>query len=190
MDFGSPDRFAETLLDAAGINAEQEMDGRSFLNIAKGLKPDPDWRREIDYEYFWEYNFPHSPTTFALRGKRYKYVQYHGVWDLEQLFDVKTDPQELHNLIHEPDQLERIVAMRYRLYEIQTSRRGDHEIPYTVRKSEGAVLRHESTPTAAPFPPSWIRGDQPEDALWSLIPDGPNKQNVIDRLKEVQGAQE
>jgi hypothetical protein len=48
------------------------------------------------------------------------------------------------------------------------------------------VLRHESTPTAAPFPPSWIRGDRPEDALWSLIPDGPGKQQLIDRLKAVQ----
>jgi hypothetical protein len=52
------------------------------------------------------------------------------------------------------------------------------------------VLRHESMPTAAPFPPSWIRGDRPEDALWGLIPDGPTKQIIIDRLKAVQEAQE
>jgi len=178
--------IAPTLLEAAGIDSETAMDGSSFLGLAKGKTPDSSWRREIDYEYFWEFNFPHSPTTFALRGERFKYVQYHGVWDLEQLFDLQTDPQELHNLIHEPAHAERLVAMRHRLYEIQTSRQGNHVIPYTVRKSEGAVLRHESTPTAAPFPPSWIRGDRPEDALWGLIPDGPGKQQLIDRLKAVQ----
>jgi hypothetical protein len=27
----------------------------------------------------WEYAFPHTPTTFALRGDRYTYIFYHGV---------------------------------------------------------------------------------------------------------------
>jgi N-acetylglucosamine-6-sulfatase len=181
--------IAPTLLDAAGVSPEHDMDGRSFLSLAQGKLPDSGWRQEIDYEYFWEYNFPHSPTTFALRDQRYKYVQYHGVWDLEQLFDLKNDPQEMHNLAHEPDQLERVIAMRHRLYETQTGRKGNHEIPYTVRQSEGSVLRHESAPKAAPFPPSWIRGDLPEDMYHGLIPDGPQKQVLIDRLKEAQAAQ-
>ena len=70
--------------------------------------------------------------------------------------------------------------------EIQTNQNGIHDIPYTQRQSEGSVLRHESAPGAAPFPPSWIRGDEPVDQYHGLINDGPNKQLLIDRLKEAQ----
>jgi N-acetylglucosamine-6-sulfatase len=180
--------IAPTLLEVAGIEPKNAMDGRSFLSLATGQEPEPAWREEIDYEYFWEYNFPHSPTTFALRGKRYKYVQYHGVWDLEQLFDLQSDPQEMHNLIHQPEHLERIVAMRHRLYEIQTNSRDENEIPYNVRQSEGSVLRHQSAPQAAPFPPSWLRGDHPADKYYGLIPDGPQKQQTIEGLKKIHAA--
>jgi N-acetylglucosamine-6-sulfatase len=182
--------IAPTILEAAGVGDPETMDGRSFLTLARGGTPDSGWRQEIDYEYYWEYNFPHSPTTFALRGTRYKYIQYHGVWDLEQLFDLEADPRELTNMIHDPAHAERVVAMRRRLYEIQSGGDGAHEILYTARRSEGAVLRHESDPSAAPFPASWIRGDRPEDALWRLIPDGPMKPMIIDRLRAVQAEEE
>jgi hypothetical protein len=45
-------------------------------------------------------------------------------------------------------------------------------------------------PEAAPYPTSWIRGDLPEDMYHGLIPDGPQKQLLIDRLKKAQAAQE
>ena len=48
--------------------------------------------RVLLYEYYWEYNFPQTPTTFALRGKRYKFIQYHGIWDIDELYDLKNDP--------------------------------------------------------------------------------------------------
>ena len=40
-----------------------------------------------------------GPTTFALRTGRYKFIQYHGIWDLDELYDLKNDPLEEHNLI-------------------------------------------------------------------------------------------
>ena len=57
---------------------------------------EPESRSEGDflYEYYWEYAFPHTPTTFALRGDRYKYIFYHGVWDLNEFYDLQTDPRE------------------------------------------------------------------------------------------------
>ena len=54
------------------------------------------------YEYYWECNFPHTPTQFALRGDRYKYIFYHGVWDVNEFYDLQEDPSERFNLINVP----------------------------------------------------------------------------------------
>ena len=70
------------------------------------------------YEYYWEYAFPHTPTTLALRGDRYKFIYYPGVWDLQELYDLETDPKERHNLIDAPEQQERIGQMRRRLWDL------------------------------------------------------------------------
>jgi len=107
--------IAATVLDLAGVESGHEMDGRSFLPVLAG-RPLED-EGEFLYEYFWEFAFPHTPTTFALRGDRYKYIYYHGVWDLQELYDLEADPDERFNLIHVPEHRERIEAMRSRLFD-------------------------------------------------------------------------
>ena len=73
---------------------------------------------EFLYEYYWEYAFPHTPSTFALRGDRYKYITYHGLWDLDELYDLQTDPNERVNLIRIPEHQQRVQAMRSRLFDL------------------------------------------------------------------------
>jgi len=108
---------APTLLEAAGcpIPEEAKMDGRSFLPLLAGRKIP--WRRQILYEYYWEWNFPATPTVFAIRGERYKYIYYHGVWDRNGFYDLQTDPVERHNLIKVPAYQEQITAMRKQLFD-------------------------------------------------------------------------
>jgi N-acetylglucosamine-6-sulfatase len=91
------------------------MDGRSFLPALRGQQLAEE--SEFLYEYFWEYAFPHTPTTFALRGDRYKYIFYHGVWDLEELYDLQTDPSERFNLLRVPEHRTRVEQMRNRLFD-------------------------------------------------------------------------
>ncbi len=61
--------IAPTILEAAGLKAPP-MDGRSFLPLARGERTP--WRDSLLYEYYWERNFPQTPTMHALRGARYK----------------------------------------------------------------------------------------------------------------------
>jgi N-acetylglucosamine-6-sulfatase len=108
--------IAPTLLDLAGARAADPMDGRSVLPALRG---DPvTWQGEMVYEYYWEYAFPQTPTTLALRGDRYKFIYYPGVWDLQELYDLEADPKERHNLIDAPEQQERIGQMRRRLWDL------------------------------------------------------------------------
>ncbi len=109
--------LAPTLLEAAGVKVEPKMkfDGQSALPWLKG-KTIP-WREHILYEYHWEWNFPATPTTLAIRGDRYKYIYYHGVWDRNGFYDLKTDPDERVNLINIPAYKNRIQHMRTQLFE-------------------------------------------------------------------------
>ncbi|MBP7052209.1 MAG: sulfatase [Phycisphaerae bacterium] len=108
---------APTLLDVAGLRVPKsaKMDGLSFLPLLRGDAIP--WRDHILYEYHWEWNFPATPTVFAIRTERYKYVFYHGVWDYDGFYDLQTDPHERHNLITVPHFQERIDAMRTQLFD-------------------------------------------------------------------------
>ena len=109
--------LAPTLLEAANINIHKSMnlDGQSALPWLRG-ETIP-WRDHILYEYHWEWNFPATPTTLAIRGDRYKYIYYHGVWDRNGFYDLETDPNERVNLINIPAYQEQILSMRSQLFQ-------------------------------------------------------------------------
>jgi N-acetylglucosamine-6-sulfatase len=109
-----------TILAHCGLPAEAagKMDGRSFDALLRG-KSDPaqaPWRDHILYEYHWEWNFPATPTTLAIRGDRYKYIYYHGIWDKNGFYDLATDPHERHNLIDVPAFQEQITQWKEQLF--------------------------------------------------------------------------
>jgi N-acetylglucosamine-6-sulfatase len=109
--------IAPTILAAAGTKPPKsaDMDGRSFLPILRGEQVPG--RSHIIYEYHWEWNFPATPTLFAIRTDRYKYIYYHGVWDHDGFYDLQTDPHERHNLIKVPAYAELIARMKKQLFD-------------------------------------------------------------------------
>jgi N-acetylglucosamine-6-sulfatase len=100
-------------LEAAGVAIPQGLDGRSMLPLLKG-KADPQWRTELLYEYYWERNFPQTPTMHALRTDRYKYIHYYGIWDIDELYDLQEDPLETNNLIMNPERRQTVAQMNKR----------------------------------------------------------------------------
>jgi N-acetylglucosamine-6-sulfatase len=86
-----------TLLDAAGAAIPASSHGRSLLPLL--LDRDSDWRTEFLYEYFWERDFPQTPTVIGLRSGRFSFMRYHGIWDLDELYDVERDPHQMSNLL-------------------------------------------------------------------------------------------
>lgn len=180
--------IAPTLLTLAGATVPDHYDGKSFAALPAGTGTPstvPPWREELTYEYYWEFNYPHTPTTFALRTDRYKYIQYHGVWDTEELFDLHADPGERVNLIEDPDLVELKVDMRNRLYASLTDRQGSNAIPYSRKYTQGAVFRHAERSKAAEFPDKWLRGGGAPDRWEHILPDGADK---AERLKVIDQA--
>jgi len=143
-----------TLLEAAGAAPLPDADGRSFWPLVCG-RAIP-WRTELLYEYFWEKNFPHTPTLHALRGERYKYVHVHGLWDLDELYDLHTDPGETRNLIFSPEHQTLLRQMNQRLFAV-LQETGGMFIPLQPDRGGSQNLRRAGGSPPASFPPEWIR---------------------------------
>jgi N-acetylglucosamine-6-sulfatase len=141
--------IAPTMLQAAGLQAPAGLDGRSLIAVANGDARG--WRDEVLYEYFWERNFPQTPTIHALRGERYKYIRYHGLWDSDELFDLEADPHEMKNLIRDPAHAKTIEAMNARLFEVLEETAG-LAIPLRPDRGPQLGLRRSDGPRAADFP--------------------------------------
>lgn len=144
-----------TILEAMGLATPPHMDGRSFLPLAEG-KQIP-WRDYFLYVYYWEKNFPQSPTVFSLRGDRYKYITYYGLWDTDELYDLREDPEESTNLIYEPGSRAIAREMEDRLYAMMADL-GGMEIP--MNQPAGGInnkrLRGRGGDRAANFPDPFV----------------------------------
>jgi N-acetylglucosamine-6-sulfatase len=106
--------IAPTCLEWAGLEKPGYMPGYSFIPLLKGEQPD--WREYIFYEYFWENAYPMTPTLFAVRSDKYKYIRSYGTWDTNEFYDIENDPDEMYNLIAEPELQEEIKKYAEELY--------------------------------------------------------------------------
>ena len=106
--------IAPTILDCANVKKPEYMPGSSMLKILNGNEKN--WRKKIFYEYFWEYDFPMTPTVFAVRTDKYKYIRYYGIWDSNELYDLENDPDEMYNIIEKPEHQELVKNLAGELY--------------------------------------------------------------------------
>ncbi len=146
--------IAPTFLELGGLRPTPDMDGKSYLPILRGRKVA--WRDELLYEYFWEYAFPHTPTVHALRGSRFKYINYYGLWDINELYDLQADPLESRNLIADPAHRETVEQMRRQLFGVM-QRTGGMYIPLKENRWGQQNLRREDKKKAAEFPPQLVK---------------------------------
>ncbi|MFN7544905.1 MAG: sulfatase [Acidobacteriota bacterium] len=147
--------IAPTCLDAAGLTPPSSIQGRSFLPLAQGRQIP--WRDGLLYEYYWERNFPQTPTIHALRGDRYKYVRYQGLWDLDELYDLQADPLEMQNLIDSPAHKSIALEMNKKLFATLESTGGLYIPLNPDRTLNQSNLRNPDASRSAPFPDSFSK---------------------------------
>lgn len=110
--------FASTLLEMCGLDPYASLpssQGRSFYPLLLRQQVD-EWPKSMYYRY-WEHDDPnhHVPAHYGVRTKTHKLICYYndglGVpgsserhFPMEwELYDLRTDPQEIHNVISEPE---------------------------------------------------------------------------------------
>lgn len=113
--------FSALFADYAGIPYPATMQGHSFRENLKGKTP-KDWRKNGYYRY-WEHS-KDRPGHFGIRGERYKLAFFYGnglkennyganepqkYWDF---YDLKADPNELHNAYNDPKYKKIIKSMK------------------------------------------------------------------------------
>lgn len=153
--------IAPTFLEAAGLQTPSYMDGQSFLALTRdGGAAAPRWRDSLLYEYYWERNFPHTPTIHALRGGRYKYIHYHGVWDIDELYDLQDDPRETNNLINSAAHQPIIKEMNKQLFDTLEKSAGMY-IPLYRDRGGQQNRRRRGGSKAADFPPQLFESKKP-----------------------------
>lgn len=148
--------IAPTILDAAGLKAPDYMDGKSFLPFLEGKKQP--WRDGLLYEYYWERNFPQTPSMYAVRGSRYKYIHYYGIWDTDELYDLQHDPLETRNLIRNKEDQGIVTKMNKELFELLKDSQGMY-IPLNADRGGQSNLRNEYGSPAASFPSYLMQED-------------------------------
>ncbi len=138
-----------TVLATAGAAGPKGLDGMNWLPLVQGQQVP--WRKELLYEYYWERNFPQTPTMHSLRGERYKFIRYQGIWDTDELYDMQEDPLESRNLIADPRVADVVKQMRERLFDVLEKTDGMN-IP--LQRDRGGLnnKRNEGKGKAADFP--------------------------------------
>ena len=146
--------IAPTMLEVAGLEPPAWMEGRSLLPLLRGA--DVPWRDALLYEYYWERNFPQTPTVHALREDRYKYIRYHGIWDVDELYDLTEDPSESRNLIFSPGHEGIVERMNAALFD-RLEATGGLQMPLPRDAGERNILRDGAGPVLASFPEQLLK---------------------------------
>jgi arylsulfatase A-like enzyme len=92
--------FAPTLLEVAGIETPQEVQGSAFFQNLLKNKP-LNWQQSMYYHY---YEFPyrhHVQPHYGIRNMRYKLIHFYYNIDVWEFYDLEKDPDELYNAINE-----------------------------------------------------------------------------------------
>ena len=141
--------FMPTFLETAGASIPEGLAGQSFLPLLEGKKTP--WRDNLLYTYYWERNFPQTPTMHALRTKQYKYIHYYGVWDSDEFYDLEHDPHELKNLIYSKEHAPLIAKLKKQLF-AELEAKGGMYIPLYPDSGQQNNKRDPDKSHAADFP--------------------------------------
>lgn len=93
--------YAPTFLTLAGLPVPKDMQGVSLLPLLRGEHP-KDWRKSVYYHYY-EYPAEHAVKRhYGIRSQRYTLTHFYNDIDVWELYDLKKDPQQMHNIYGKP----------------------------------------------------------------------------------------
>ena len=110
--------YAQTFLEIAGAPQPKDMQGLSLVPLLKGEKTN-DWRKEIYYHYY-EYPSVHMiPRHYGIRTKRHKLMHFYQFGKEWEMYDLKSDPDELKNIYGNKETIKVQNNLKNRLKKLQ-----------------------------------------------------------------------
>ena len=131
--------FPVTMLDYAGVSVPDYMQGGSFRQVLDTGAESADWKQEAYYQYWMHMAHHDVPGHIAMRTKRYKLILFHGsggdpIWSQRsavrtppawELYDLKTDPNEMNNLADDPAHATALNDLKQRFRALRTRIKAD-----------------------------------------------------------------
>ena len=115
--------YGPTMLDFAGAEIPESVQGRSFKSLLETGQEPGDWKQEAYYRYWMHMAHHDNPGHLGIRTKTHKLIYYYGCnydggyqtppgWEL---YDLISDPHETRNLYHDPEHAELAEELKSRL---------------------------------------------------------------------------
>ena len=110
--------FAPTMLDIAGVEIPEDIQGISLLPLLKDDISPSNWRESLYYHYY-EYPAEHMVNKhYGMRTDRYKLIHFYEL-DVWELYDLQNDIQEMNNLYGNTDYKSVVTELKKDLQALQ-----------------------------------------------------------------------
>ena len=135
--------FAPTLIDMAGLEIPSDMQGKSFKGVFEG---EENSQRKSVYYHYYEYPIWHKVQPhYGVKTDRYKLMHFYYTMDEWELYDLKTDPNEMNNIYSEaPPEL--IASLKKELQELRKEYKDDGSIEQMKRMTDTVIRRVYNEP--------------------------------------------
>jgi len=111
--------YAPTFLELAGVDAPDEIQGRSLVPVFKNGGEEPnDWRDAIYYAYYENDAVHNAPRQDGVRTDRYKVIFFPRTMEWN-LFDLQKDPQEMTSLHDDPNYADILAGLQQRCRDLR-----------------------------------------------------------------------
>ncbi len=118
--------FAQTILDAAGIEAPSDMQGESLLPLFKGQTEN---FRDAVYYHYYEYPAIHMVKRhYGIITEEYKLAHFYYDVDEWEMYDRKKDLNEMKNVYDDPAYAEVVKNLKERLVKLREKYKDGEEL--------------------------------------------------------------
>lgn len=119
--------FAQTFLDAAGLDIPEDMQGESLMPLLEGNTGQ--WTRDAVYYQYYEYpGFHMVKRHYGIVTKEYKLAHFYYDVDEWELYDRNKDPMELNNVFNDPAYAAVTDSLQKKLKELRTKYKDSDEL--------------------------------------------------------------
>ena len=119
--------FAQTLLEAAQIQAPGDMQGESLIPLMTGNGDS--WNRDAVYYHYYEYPAVHMVKRhYGIVTKEFKLAHFYYDVDEWELYDRLNDPKEMNNVYNDPDYAETVKNLKVKLKDLRIKYKDSEEL--------------------------------------------------------------